>query len=214
MVIPVKRLTAAKSRLRGALTGVPHEALALALACDTVAAALACPLVGQVLVVTDDPRARAALAALGARVVAEPSSPGLNAAFRHGAALLGAAWVAALTADLPALRPDELSDALSAAGEDRSGRRFVPDAPGSGTVLLTAPPGVPLDPRFGAASAAGHSASGARRLDGPWPTLRRDVDVPADLRAAAALGLGRHTVALLRRSVPAAVDGLPAPTPR
>ncbi|MFD0788098.1 2-phospho-L-lactate guanylyltransferase, partial [Micromonospora azadirachtae] len=32
VVVPAKRLAAAKSRLRGALPGVPHEELALALA--------------------------------------------------------------------------------------------------------------------------------------------------------------------------------------
>ncbi|MER7996801.1 hypothetical protein ABTW80_28055, partial [Micromonospora chalcea] len=43
--MPVKRLQAAKSRLRGALPGVPHEELALALAADTLRAARACPAV-------------------------------------------------------------------------------------------------------------------------------------------------------------------------
>jgi 2-phospho-L-lactate guanylyltransferase len=57
--------------------------------------------------------------------------------------------------------------------------------------------GVPLEPRFGADSAAVHKAHGAVRLDGDWPGLRRDVDTEADLTAAAALGLGRHTAATL-----------------
>ncbi|MER6595646.1 2-phospho-L-lactate guanylyltransferase, partial [Micromonospora purpureochromogenes] len=38
VVVPVKRLGAAKSRLRGALPAVSHEELALALAADTVRA--------------------------------------------------------------------------------------------------------------------------------------------------------------------------------
>lgn len=208
--MPVKRLAQAKSRLRGALHNVPHEALALALARDTVAAALSCPLVRQVLVVTGDPAVAASLRSLGARVVAEPPSPGLNAAVRHGASLVGEGWVAALAADLPALQPDELSAALSAAAAGPLVRRFVPDASGTGTVLLTAPPGAPLDPRFGPGSAAAHAASGAAQLTGEWPTLRRDVDTLADLRAAAAVGLGRHTASLLRERTPtdpAPVDG-------
>jgi 2-phospho-L-lactate guanylyltransferase len=72
----------------------------------------------------------------------------------------------------------------------------VADAPGTGTVLLTAPPGVPLDPRFGVGSAAAHRASGAVPLTGPWPSLRRDVDTAADLADAARLGLGPATRAL------------------
>ncbi|RLP86175.1 2-phospho-L-lactate guanylyltransferase, partial [Micromonospora sp. CV4] len=68
VVVPVKRLTAAKSRLRGALPGVPHEELALALAADTLRAVLACPAVAEVLVVTDDARVAAAARTAGARV--------------------------------------------------------------------------------------------------------------------------------------------------
>ncbi|RQX15511.1 2-phospho-L-lactate guanylyltransferase, partial [Micromonospora arida] len=56
VVVPVKRLAVAKSRLRGALPGVPHEELALALAADTLRAVLACPAVAEALVVTDDAR--------------------------------------------------------------------------------------------------------------------------------------------------------------
>src|SRR6266540_4248187 len=65
-VVPIKPLPAAKSRLRGAVAGVPHERLVLAMAKDTVAATLACGRVDRVVVVTDDPLAGAALAASGA----------------------------------------------------------------------------------------------------------------------------------------------------
>ncbi|MEO3779159.1 2-phospho-L-lactate guanylyltransferase [Micromonospora sp. B11E3] len=207
VVVPVKRLGVAKSRLRGALPGVPHEELALALAADTVAAARACPAVADVVVVTDDPRVAAAAGAAGARTVPDAPDAGLNAAFRHGAGVAtanGGAWVVGLTADLPALRPDELAAALVAVAAGPSGvRRFVADAPGSGTVLLAAPPGVPLDPRFGAGSAAAHLASGALPLAGDWPTLRRDVDTAADLAAAARLGLGARSAALAAAGRPA-----------
>ncbi|SCF32756.1 2-phospho-L-lactate guanylyltransferase [Micromonospora viridifaciens] len=195
VVVPVKRLGAAKSRLRGALPGVPHEELALALAADTVRAVRACPAVGEVLVVSDDARVAAEATAAGTRVVADPAA-GLNAAFRHGAAVAGPrAAVAGLAADLPALRPAELTAALRAVPAGVRG--FVADAPGSGTVLLAAPAGVPLDPRFGVGSAAAHTASGALPLRGDWPTLRRDVDTAADLAAAARLGTGPRTAALL-----------------
>ncbi|SCG62770.1 2-phospho-L-lactate guanylyltransferase [Micromonospora humi] len=192
--MPVKRLAAAKSRLRGALPGVPHEELALALSADTVRAALACPAVGRVLVVTDDPRVAATVTAAGAAVTADAGA-GLNAAFRHGATAAGPrAAVAGVTADLPALRPGELAAALRAT---EGVRGFVADAPGGGTVLLAAPAGVPLAPRFGPGSAGAHAASGALPLSGDWPSLRRDVDTAADLSAAARLGVGPRTGALL-----------------
>ncbi|MEV4499020.1 2-phospho-L-lactate guanylyltransferase [Micromonospora arborensis] len=204
VVVPVKHLAAAKSRLRGALPGVPHEELALALAADTLRAVLACPAVAEALVVTDDARVAAAARAAGARVLPDGPDAGLNAAFRHGATGTSAGWVAGLTADLPALRPTELAGALLAAQNGRPAvRRFVPDAPGSGTTLLTAPPGVPLDPRFGVGSAVAHAASGALPLSGDWPSLRRDVDTPADLTAAARLGLGPRTAALVAADRPA-----------
>ncbi len=195
-VVPVKRLTAAKTRLRGGVPGVPHEELALALAADTLDAVRACPGVADVRVVTDDPQVAAAARLAGARVLPDAPDAGLNAAFRHGAADAGG-WVVGLTADLPALRPAELAAALHAAQAGPPGvRRFVADAPGTGTVLLAAPPGVPLDPRFGPDSAATHLASGALPLAGDWPSLRRDVDTADDLAAAARLGLGPRTARL------------------
>ncbi|GIG86477.1 2-phospho-L-lactate guanylyltransferase [Plantactinospora endophytica] len=207
VVVPVKRLGAAKSRLRGAVHGVPHELLALALAEDTVEAVLACAAVRELLVVTGDPQAARTLGRPGVRIVPEPSTAGLNPAFARGAGLVSGGPVAALTADLPALRPNELAEALRAAEAGPPGvRRFVADAPGTGTVLLTAATGAALDPRFGPHSAAAHASSGARPLTGAWPTLRRDVDTPADLRAAAVLGLGRHTTAVTRRAAPAGAD--------
>lgn len=201
VVVPVKHLTVAKSRLRGAVHGVRHERLALALALDTVDAALACGPVREVVVVTGDPEATAELRRLGARVTPEPAGGGLNPAFRLGATRAAAGWVAALTADLPAMRPADLATALRLAAAGPGGaRHFVADAPGTGTVLLTAAPGAPLDPRFGPASARAHAASGAYPLAGDWPALRRDVDTPDDLADATALGLGQHTAALLPRS--------------
>jgi 2-phospho-L-lactate guanylyltransferase len=196
-VIPVKRLSAAKSRLRGAVPDSRHEELALSMVRDTVAAVTSCARVTEVLIVTDDPAAAASVAELGARAVPDRPAAGLNAALRFGADLVAglSRRRAVLTGDLPALRPDELDEALAGAG---TGRSFVADAAGTGTVLLTADAGVPLDPRFGVGSAAAHAASHARALAGSWPGLRQDVDTADDLRTVLALGAGSHTCALLR----------------
>ena len=106
--------------------------------------------------------------------------------------------MAALSSDLPALRPAELGAALAAA-EDFP-RSFVADAQGTGTTLLTAR-GTPLRPRFGPGSAAAHEADGAQRLAGDWPGLTRDVDTDDDLRVAQRFGVGPATAALLRSPV-------------
>ena len=193
VVIPVKPLATAKTRLRGAAPGLPHERLVLAFALDCATAAVASRAVAEVLVVTDDPVAAKALGEVGAFVVPDEPGAGLNAALRYGAGLLSGP-VAALAGDLPALRPAELAGALDAAGAHA--RAFVADATGGGTVLLTAA-GAPLDPRFGAGSARAHTAAGAVPLDGAWPSLRLDVDTAEDLARATALGLGAHTRAAL-----------------
>jgi 2-phospho-L-lactate/phosphoenolpyruvate guanylyltransferase len=200
VVIPVKRLPLAKSRLDdGTRPHRAHRELALALALDTAAAALACPAVARVVAVTDDELAAARLVALGAQVVPDQPDRGLNPALDYGAgraARFGPAdGVAAVSADLAALRPGELAAALAAAAGHR--RAFVADAAGSGTTLLAARPGAALDPRFGIRSRAAHRASGAVELDGDWPSLRRDIDTAADLAAAARLGLGPATAAAL-----------------
>jgi 2-phospho-L-lactate guanylyltransferase len=121
VLLPVKVLARAKSRL-AVLAGDRRGDLALALASDTVTAALACPEVARVVVVTSDPAAGPLLAALGAVIVAdEPAdavarlgprgavdgAPGLggppvpdqhgvqdllNAALRHGAAIAARRW--------------------------------------------------------------------------------------------------------------------------
>jgi 2-phospho-L-lactate guanylyltransferase len=194
VIIPAKRLAVAKTRLRPVTTGsVAREELVLALLGDTVAAAVGCPLVGEVVVVTDEPAAAALVRELGARTVGDEPDGGLNPALEHGARSAGSSAVAALSSDLPALRPGELADALRAA--EAAPRCFVADAQHTGTTLLTAV-GTDLAPRFGPASATAHRHGGAVPLSGDWPGLLRDVDTAADLRAALALGTGPRTTAL------------------
>ena len=201
LVVPVKVLAQAKTRL-AALAGPDRPALALAMAADTVAAVLECPQVGRVIVVTDDPQAAEELGGLGAVIVPDRPGRGLNEALRHGAAHAGSRWpgsgIGGLAADLPALRPAELSSALRAAA--RQPQAFMPDLAGSGTTLYTARPGTAFRPRFGPGSAARHRAAAAVELTRPGlDSLRRDVDEPADLHRARELGLGARTAALAAR---------------
>ncbi|MEW2083099.1 2-phospho-L-lactate guanylyltransferase [Streptomyces sp. NPDC005283] len=196
LVVPLKPLVLAKSRLAEAADDVLRPHLALAFAQDTVAAALACPEVRDVAVVTDDPAAAAELAALGARIVPDMPAAGLNAALTHGAeavrAVRPAAAVGALNADLPALRPMELARVLARASAFP--RAFLTDTAGIGTTFLSAAPGVELRPAFGGRSRRRHRASGAVEilLDGV-DSVRQDVDTGDDLEAALVLGVGPRT---------------------
>jgi 2-phospho-L-lactate guanylyltransferase len=196
LVVPLKPLPRAKSRLAATAGDLARAMLALAFAQDTVRAALACTSVRDVAVVTDDQRAAQELRALGAHIVPDAPAAGLNPALAHGAAEVRArrpdAALAALNADLPSLRPEELRRVLDFAA--RSPRAFLADSAGTGTTLLTALPGSALSPRFGPDSRARHRASGAREIVLPGvESVRQDVDTAADLTAAAALGLGPFT---------------------
>src|ERR1700754_1464342 len=196
LVIPVKVLAIAKSRMSAA-AGPYREALALSVAADTVAAALRSDRVSAVIVVTDDPVAARELGELGARIVPDTPDAGLNPALSHGAALARdlapGAGVGALSADLPALRPDELSEGLGVAGAS-GGTAFVPDAAGVGTTLYVASPGAAFSPAFGPDSCARHRSQGARELALTGiASVRQDVDTLDDLLAALRLGTGPRT---------------------
>ncbi|MEU6555411.1 2-phospho-L-lactate guanylyltransferase [Streptomyces sp. NPDC046915] len=202
LVIPLKPLHRAKSRLADTAADGLRPGLALAFAQDTVAAALACPAVADVAVVTSDALAGRELAALGARIVPDEPGSGLNAALRHAAAVVRASRpespLAAVNADLPALRPLELSRVLSAAAEFP--RAFLPDAAEVGTTLLAAAADRELCPAFGPDSRARHRASGAAELLlDAVDSVRQDVDTGEDLRAALALGVGPRTAAATAR---------------
>ncbi|MGH3164392.1 MAG: 2-phospho-L-lactate guanylyltransferase [Trebonia sp.] len=202
--MPVKVLAEAKSRL-AVFAGERRPSLALAFASDTVSAVLKCPEVAQVLVVTSDALAAPVLADLGACVVPDTPDSGLNAALSFGAAEVSKRWpgggIAALTADLPALRPEQLSRALRAAAgfavDGKAATSFVPDAAGVGTTMYAVAPEGEFTPKYGGASRQRHASSGALELSlDEIEGLRRDVDTPDDLREAVALGTGFRTAAL------------------
>jgi 2-phospho-L-lactate/phosphoenolpyruvate guanylyltransferase len=209
VVLAVKRLTLAKSRL----DRPDRSALTLAMAADTAAAAAAAGLVQAVVVVTDDADARTMLSPIAAIVPDSPAA-GLNPALLHGAAEAARRWphagVAALAADLPALVPEVLARALGLAAEcpGGAGRSVVADTPGTGTVLLAATPGTALAPQFGTDSFARHVASGAYDLTPALQSqlrtrgLRRDVDTAADLADAVAIGAGPETTRVLHAADP------------
>ncbi|TNM68616.1 2-phospho-L-lactate guanylyltransferase [Streptomyces sp. NP160] len=210
--MPVRGGPSAKSRLADVVRHVPGLPEAIAL--DSVEAALACPRVAGVHVVCADVGRGERLAALGARVVRETApGGGLLAALAEGLDALrgddgeggpGADGpVAVLLADVPSLRPADLAAALdeAAAALAQGGTATVPDAEGTGTVLLAGrlhgPVGGLLRPRFGPGSALAHRRVGAVPVGLGLTRLRRDVDTPAELDEARALGLGPRTARAL-----------------
>ena len=198
LVVPIKRLDQAKSRL--ALPSDARAALALAMALDTVDAVLGATSVARLVIVTSEEQVRTALDGMPRVQWLDDPDAGLAGAIARGqdhlsVSATGTGPSAILLGDLPALRPAELDAGLAAARGHQ--RAMVPDAEGTGTTLLTAGRAQDLRPQFGHGSRAAHEAAGHRVLDQAGPGLRRDVDTAADLAQAIRLGVGRATADVL-----------------
>jgi 2-phospho-L-lactate/phosphoenolpyruvate guanylyltransferase len=202
LVIAVKRLAAAKTRLAPVFSAATRESVVLAMMIDTIREALAVPSLQTVTVVTPDEVAAKAALEMGAQVLSDPTPDGhrnpLNNAIAAAESVIrqSTSNVIALQGDLPALQPQELTEAITAARAYR--RSFVGDRHGTGTSALFAF-GVPLEPQFGPDSAKRHQHSGAIELTGAWPGLRCDIDTPDDLLVARRLGVGAATAQAIGR---------------
>ena len=202
LVIAVKRLTAAKTRLAPVFSAATRESVVLAMLIDTISAASAVPALSAITVVTPDKFAGDAARRLGARVLADPTPDGHRNPLNNAITAAEAAMreetsnIVALQGDLPALQTQELAEAIVAARVYP--RSFVGDRHGTGTSALFAF-GVALDPKFGADSAERHRHSGAIELTGAWPGLRCDIDTPDDLMVARRLGVGSATTQAIGR---------------
>lgn len=187
VVVPLKPAARGKSRLGGA-----DEGLVRAIGLDTVAAASAAAAVARVIVVTSDADTTATVARWDRVEVVADEGGGLNAAISQGMAVAGIGNPrAALLGDLPGLRSEELTAALTqAAGQERA---VVPDAEGTGSTLVTAGAGTPWASAFGAGSYTAHLGLGCVALSVDAAAgLRRDVDTLPQLHAISAL-VGDHT---------------------
>jgi 2-phospho-L-lactate/phosphoenolpyruvate guanylyltransferase len=196
LIIAVKRLAAAKTRLAPVFSARTRETVVLGMLVDTLTAAAGVGSLRSITVITPYEAAAAAASELGAEVLADPTPEGhsdpLNNAIGAAERSIAVSFsnIAVLQGDLPALQTQELSEAIAAARHH--GRSFVADRLGTGTAALFAF-GAALDPQFGPDSSARHRRSGAIELTGAWPGLRCDVDTPADLAVARRLGVGAAT---------------------
>jgi 2-phospho-L-lactate/phosphoenolpyruvate guanylyltransferase len=205
LIVAVKRLTAAKTRLAPIFSARTRESVVLAMLVDTLTAASRVSSVRRITVVTPDDVAAAAASELGAEVLTDPTPDGhldpLNNAIAAAERVVSQSVsnIVVLQGDLPALQPQELAEAIAAAR--RYERSFVADRLGTGTAALCAF-GTALDPRFGPDSSAQHRHSGAIELTGAWPGLRCDIDTPGDLAVARRLGMGPATTRAVAISAP------------
>jgi 2-phospho-L-lactate guanylyltransferase len=176
---------------------VTRADLAHAIALDTITAALAGIPPHHLVVVTSDEHTATFVRDRDGIVIPDQGhglNPAIRQGIRHVERAMGPGPTAVLLGDLPALRPQDLIDALTVCASHR--RALVPDASGTGTVLLAAQSPRDLDPRFGPDSAREHSRD-CVRLDLDLPALRTDVDDNLSLRQSIAIGIGSHTAAVL-----------------
>ena len=198
IVVPVRGGPVAKTRLTRIegreLSPSERVELALAMALDTVAAARdsGC---GPVTVRTADPRTATVFRQEGVAVSMDGGG-GLNAEIAAAATESATgdgitSGVVVLLGDLPALRADDVRDALAEVVSLEASHAYVPDREGTGTTLVAVrPPETPLPLAFGPGSAHRHSELGFVAVGAALTRLRCDVDTPDGWERALALGLG------------------------
>ena len=212
IVVPVKALAGAKSRLAPAVTARRRQELVMAMATDVLGACMSAPGVSRVRVVSSDPQVETLARRVGAEFVAEPagtSGPGGRGQPSHHDALNAALAVAlsdvrgpvgVVTADLPEMTAEHLGRILAAAACHP--HSIIADHSGEGTTMaFWTGPAVGRIPRFGAGSAGRHRAEGgAVPLDGEASpaAATRDVDTPVDLADLAGRPVGEATAVVIR----------------
>jgi 2-phospho-L-lactate guanylyltransferase len=193
-IVPVKGLSAAKSRLAPVLSLRQRRRLVSSLLLRTLATLQAVRRIGGVLVVSKDPAVRRMARGAGAGFIREGPHDGLNRAVARAAAEAvrrGAEAVLVLPADLPLVDPREIRKAIRAAGKPPA-VVLVPDRTDRGTnLLLLAPPGI-IPFRFGKNSNRRHYSAarkaGVRPVRMHLPSAAEDVDHPEDLFSVQDLG--------------------------
>jgi 2-phospho-L-lactate guanylyltransferase len=213
-LLPVKSLATSKGRLAPPLNPIERRLLTIAMLEDVIAAVQAAAAdlevrmegerLARPVVISPDREVWRRADALGCRVVEEPPPAGRDGAgvaaqgdgealnrslaravaeVAAGSAAGDAAGLLVVAADLPLASAAALERVAGAAGE--APVVVVPSHDGTGTNVLAWRDPFSFAPAFGPGSAARHLAlPGAVRLG--EPSLARDVDTVADLRAVAA----------------------------
>jgi 2-phospho-L-lactate guanylyltransferase len=185
VLIPLKRLDAAKTRLAPALTNEERGRLMAGMLAWVARAALRAG-IGRVALASSDPAAPQLARRLGVDPVSDGGLP-WNQGLVHARSLLErpAAAVLYLAGDLPLIDAADVTALVEAGGD---GTAVVGRAHDGGTNALWVCPAASLEPAFGfAGSASVHAARAhARGLEAvilDRPAIAHDVDTPADLAA-------------------------------
>jgi 2-phospho-L-lactate guanylyltransferase len=202
LVIPVKKLAGAKTRLCPILTESQRAQLVLAVVEDLLAAVQEAD-VGRIrIVATDDPVCDLARAR-GACVIREPLPLGHNHAVLSGLRGVQAdEAVAVLSGDLPIATTDEIRRFAEPSSSKKPFLRIAPDRHREGTNgLYLSSPGL-IATSFGDGSFHRHKMSavsaGIDYRSISLPGLAHDLDTPEDFRALDLRALSGKTGAFVR----------------
>lgn len=195
VVVPVKGLATAKSRLAGVMTEAERARLVLAMLRAVLGGVTQVEGLDPPLVVTSDPAVEREARACGAGVLIEAESCGLNAAMNLAAGHLersGYGTLFYLPADVPLVKSGEIARLHALHRTNRAAVTLVPSNDGSGTNALLVTPPRAMDFRFGPGSFAAHlEEARSRKLACQELSLEgigHDIDGPQDLALIRAAG--------------------------
>jgi 2-phospho-L-lactate guanylyltransferase len=189
VIVPVKPLNRAKSRLASVLSPDQRQHLAEAMLRRVLEAVRAVPQLMGTLVISRDNKALAIAREYGARTVQESGQPQLNGALMRATQVVtrwkGSALLI-LPADLPLIAPEDIVGMVEMGQNERT-VVIATDQNEDGTnALFVRPPGL-ITYAYGPGSYHRHvelarKAGAAVKVYGS-PRLALDVDVPEDLQA-------------------------------
>lgn len=186
VLIPVKPLASAKTRLAGVLSAAERQALVLHMLDDVLAALADAPGIAGIALVSADPAVARIAAERGLRLLPE-AAPGLNGALAGALAALAAEGVArllVLPADIPLIDAAAVQRLAAAQDAAPALTLVAARADGGTNALLLAPPDL-LAPAFGPGSCARHARAAAALGVTPvlldLPQVALDIDRPEDL---------------------------------
>ena len=201
-IIPVKRLSEAKSSLSSRLTPEQRRRLVLSMLADVLNAVRQAPSLGDAIVVSPDKKVLDFARLHGAEGLLEPGiglNEALKLAIRHTIAE-GAAEILILPADLPLLKTSDVENIVAIASSPRD-VVIAPSKANGTNALFLRPPDV-IDLRFGGESFPLHVReafqAGVKPRIYRSPTIALDVDGPEDLLSVETLDLGTRTHEFLR----------------
>jgi len=200
-IIPVKRLSEAKSSLSAKLAPEQRSRLVLSMLMDVLGAVHQASSIAGVAVVSPDERVLSFARLHGAEGVAEPGlelNEALKLAIRHTISK-GVDSVLILPADLPLLKSVDVENLIAAASAPKDVVIAPSKAKGTNALFLRPPDLINLS--FGGESFPLHvreaSQVGVRPRIYRSTTVALDIDEPEDLLSVETLGLGTRTYEFL-----------------